>query len=166
LDLEPPGRLWIRIGGLAESLPKRVERLRGLIGGDGTLVDVSDDEETGLWEDVREFAWVPEDYGLVKVPLAPTQIRQSEQLLASCEPMVPRRYSVGGNVLWLAWPKELPTSRLEETLAALDRSALALSGRWPDPRLGSHADGVFADRLLRALDPKGRFCRRSEPATS
>jgi glycolate oxidase FAD binding subunit len=166
LDLEPPARLWIRIGGLAESLPKRVERLRKTLGGDGTLVDIPDDEEIGLWEDVREFAWVPEDHGLVKIPLTPAQIPQSEQLLASCEPVVSRRYSVGGNVLWLAWSKELPPSRLEEILAELDRPALALSGRWPDPRLGKRADGVFADRLLRVLDPKGRFGHRSEPAVS
>ena len=166
LDLEPPARLWIRIGGLTESLSKRIERLRGTLAGVGTLVDIPDDQEAGLWDDVREFAWMPEGHGLVKVPLAPAQIPQSEQLLESCEPVVPRRYSVGGNVLWLAWPNVLPPSRLEEILAALDRPALALTGRWPDPRLGCQTDGVFADRLLRVLDPEGRFRRRSEPAAS
>jgi len=166
LDLEPPARLWVRIGGLAESLPKRVERLRGLLGDGGALLDVPDAEETDLWENVREFTWVPGDHGLVKVPLTPAQIPQAEESLESCERAVPRRYCVGGNVLWLAWPKELSPSRLEETLAALDRPALALSGDWSDPRLGRHADGTFADRLLRVLDPEGRFCRRTEPAES
>jgi hypothetical protein len=108
---------------------------------------------------------VPEDHGLVKVPLVPTQIPDAEPLLASSEPPIPRRYSVGGNVLWLAWPKALPASRLDDALMALDRPALALSDEWPDPRLGKTADGAFADRLLRALDPEGRFCPRSEPAT-
>jgi len=166
LDLEPPSRLWIRMGGLAESLPKRVERLRGLIGGSGTIVDVPDDAETALWKDARDLAWLPENHGLVKLPLVPSQIPEAEESLASCESPVPRRYSVGGNVLWLAWPQELPPSRLDEILAALDRPALALSGNWPNPLLGSHPENAFADRLLRVFDPKGRFRQRAEPAVN
>lgn len=166
VDLEPPARVWVRLGGIAESLPKRVERLRGLLGDSGTLMDIPDDDEASVWDDVREFAWVPEDRGIVKVPIVPGQIPQAEELLQSCEQAVPRRYSVGGNVLWLAWPDELPPSRLEEALTSLARPALALTGRWADPRLGGQADGVFADRLLRVLDPKGRFCRQTKPADS
>lgn len=164
LDLEPPSRLWIRMSGLAESLPKRVERLRGLIGDEGEIVDVPDEKEIVFWEDARNLAWMPENHGLVKVPLVPSQVPEAEALLASCGSPVPRRYSVGGNVAWLAWPQELPPSRLDEILAALDRPGLALTGDWPDPLLGKHPENAFADRLLRVFDPEGKFGHGAEPA--
>jgi glycolate oxidase FAD binding subunit len=166
LDLEPPSRLWIRMGGLAESVPKRLERLHGLIGDNGEISDVVDEKEMILWKDARNLAWLPKDHGLVEVPLVPSQIPQAEELLAACESPVPRRYSVGGNVVWLAWPQELPPSRLDEVLAALDRPALALSGHWPDPLLGRHPENAFADRLLRVFDPKDKFSYRAEPAVN
>ncbi len=166
LDLEPPSRLWIRMGGLAESLPKRVERLRRLIGDRGEIVDVPEDKEAALWEGSRNFTWLPEDHGLVKVPLVPSQLPEVKESLASCESAVPRRYSVGGNVAWLAWPRELPPSRLGELLAALGRPALALTDDWPDPLLGRHPANAFADRLLRVFDPKGKFSYRAEPAAN
>jgi len=154
------------MGGLAESLPKRVERLRGLIGDNGEIVDVPDEKEAVLWKDARNLAWLPEDHGLVKVPLVPSQVPLAEELLASCDSPVPRRCSVGGNVVWLAWPQESPPSRLDEILAALDRPALALTGNWPSPLLGKHPDNAFADRLLRVFDPKGKFSQRAEPAVN
>ncbi len=166
LELKPPSRLWIRMGGLAASLPKRVERLRGLIGSDGDTVDVPDDEEAALWEDFRDFAWLAASHGLVKVPLVRSQVAQAEELLASCESPVLRRYSVGGNVVWLGWPQELPSSKLEEILAAIERPGLALSGNWPTPLLGSHPENPFANRLLRVFDPNGRFGLRAEPAVN
>ena len=159
LDLEPPSRLWIRMGGLVESLPKRVERLRGLIGSDVDTMDVSGEKEAALWEDARDVTWLPDNHGLVKVPIVPSQIPDTEESLASCELSVPRRYSVGGNVVWLAWPKDLPASGLNGILARLDRPALALSGDWPNPLLGKHPENAFADRLLRVFDPKRKFTK-------
>lgn len=166
LDLEPPSRLWIRMGGLAESLPKRVERLRGVIGDSGETVDVPEDVEAAQWENVRNFASMPENHGLVKVPLVPSQIPELEKSLASYESPVPRRYGVGGNVAWLAWPQELPPSRLGEILRALGRPAVALSGDWPAPLLGNHPSNAFADRLLQVFDPKGKFSYPTEPVVN
>lgn len=166
LELEPPNRLWIRLGGLVESLAKRVERLRGLIGNDGRTTHVPDDTEAALWEDARDLTWLPENHGLVKIPLVPSQIPDAEGSLTSCELSVPRRYSVGGNVVWLAWPQELPPSRLDKILATLDRPAIALTGSWSDPLLGKHPQNAFACRLLRVFDPKGKFGHRAESAMS
>lgn len=107
----------------------------------------------------REFAWVPREHSLIKVPLSPHQIPAMEQHLASLDAPVVRRYSVGGNVAWLAWPTSLPASHLEAILRTLDQSAIALTGTWPDPRLGKRAGGFFAERLLDVFDPERKFQR-------
>jgi hypothetical protein len=140
-----------------------LERLQQTLAADGKLAELAEDHDTTIWEDAREFAWVPDGHGLVRIPIVSTRIPQLDALIASCEPTVPRRYSVGGNVAWLAWPQELPPSRLEEILGDIGRPAVALTGRWPDPMLGGQTGGVFAVRLLRVFDPHGRFRRPAEP---
>jgi glycolate oxidase FAD binding subunit len=167
LDLEPPARLWLRLAGTAEALPRRLEQVQQFIGQPGEVLRGAADEDT--WEGAREFRWLPAEHDLIKLPLTPAQIPGLEQALLTLEParahdqpaLVPRRYSVGGHLAWLAWPQSLAAQKLEDLTAALGRAALALTGNWSNPLLGVRHGGEFSRRLLSVLDPSGKF--RSHP---
>jgi glycolate oxidase FAD binding subunit len=155
LDLLPSAggdyTLLVRLGGLAQALPRRAERLAALLDGAGQLAG-ADDAET--WRTARELAWVPAGWTLVKVPLTPKRIPALEARLAGTG--VQRRYSVGGNVGWLAAPEP---SALEAALAAQGLPGLVVLGAPGRPLLGPQPGESFGRRVRSAMDPKGRFSR-------
>ena len=169
LDLEPPSRLTLRVGGTAAALPKRLERLQTFIGSEGEVSTGEADE--ALWRAARGFAWLPSDHSLAKAPLSPNKLRalehelsklehelsKLEHELSKLETPLPRHYSVGGNVLWLGWPTELGEDRLETLLNDLELSALALTGAWRTPLLGRQTGQAFAARISSVLDPETKF---------
>jgi glycolate oxidase FAD binding subunit len=153
LDLEPPARLWLRLAGLSEAMPARLERLEGILERSGERLE--GEEEGAHWREVRDFAWVAEDAAIVKVALVPRRVPDLE---AKLEPLgVKRRYGAGANVAWLAWPDERPAQELDELLRALGLAGVFLTGSPPTPMVGAHAGGAFAQRVKAALDPCGRF---------
>lgn len=152
LDLEPVAdgmALWVRIGGMAEALPPRLDRLQSLLGGEVW----QGDEEAAFWDDAREFRWAPAEWALVKVPLTPKRVPALEERLASLENR--RRYSVGGNVLWLATPE--PLDRVGMLLQELGLAGLVIRGAAETPFIGYRKGQAFARRVKQALDPHGRF---------
>ena len=82
-----------------------------------------------------------------------------EQALTALPALVPRRYSVGGNVAWVAWPAQLPANRLEAILVASGLCAVPVTGQWHSSLLGKRGGQSFASRLLRAFDPQQKFQR-------
>ena len=152
LDFEPSGRLLVRIGGTADALRERLERIQALIGREGEVLEGDTDE--AVWREAREFAWVPEGHGLVKVPLNPQRVGELERALESYD--APRRYSVGGNVLWLAWPEGAGARELRTLLSSLNLPALALTGTWERPLLGVKKN-AFMERIVSVLDPEGKY---------
>ena len=150
LDFEPSGRLFVRIGGTAAVLGERLGRIQALIGREGEIL--KDDADEAVWREAREFAWVSRCHNLVKVPLNPQRVEELERALEPYD--APRRYSVGGNVLWLAWPEA--AGELERLLSSLNLSALALTGTWETPLLGVKKN-AFMERILSVLDPEGKF---------
>jgi glycolate oxidase FAD binding subunit len=153
LDLQPPGVVWVRIGGLPESLDSRIERLLEFMG--QTARVARGDEEAALWETAREFSWAPTGSSLVKVSLTPGRVAALEARLAGTA--VARRYSAGGNVAWIAWPGDL--SDLGAILTSLELGGLCFVGPVGHSRLGVWTGEAFAERVKRALDPAGRFGR-------
>jgi len=152
LDLGPTPQgatLWVRIGGLANALPARLDRARSLIGGE---VVNGADEET-LWRKVRELEWVPSGWSLVKVPLTPGRIAALEQRLSG-QPSL-RRYSSGGQVGWVALPESPQV--LDGWLTSEGLSGLAILGAPGHPRLGARRGEPLARRVKDALDPVKRF---------
>lgn len=153
LDLTPAGRLWVRLGGLAGSLPGRAQTLIRFLGRGQLLEDEAD-----LWRAGREFSWRPAATSLVKVALTP-------QLLLAFDgdlPEIMRRYSVAGNVAWLAWAGPLPDLHALLVRHGLSGQVLvgpagttALLGRPPDP--------IFWSRVKQALDPAGKLGDLVEP---
>ncbi|MDR7448607.1 MAG: FAD-binding protein [Armatimonadota bacterium] len=171
VDLEPPGRLWLRLGGNASALGARIDRLRAFLGGG----EVVPREEERLWDEAREFTWAPPDAALVKVPLTPLRIPPLEAALerqaahpaagnhptgaAGTSPAAAptRRYSAGGQVAWVAWPQDLET--LHDLLAGLGLRGLVIRAPRPPARLllGAPLEQAFLRRVKAALDPHGRF---------
>ena len=150
VDLEPPGRLLVRVGGRNESVGARLDRVRELV---GQGVDVQGQEEHDLWDGVREFDWVPADWSLMKVPMTTSRIADLEENLKSIPYRT--RYCAGGSLAWLAWSG--PLDPLDSALAHLGLTGLVLRGNGDIARPGRRQDRVFSERIRNALDPDGRF---------
>jgi glycolate oxidase FAD binding subunit len=170
LDLEPENEsksgnkqswtLWVRLGGLAGALPARIERMREFLlapkGGAAVTEVIETSADGALWQRVKELAWVPSGWALVKVPLTPKRLPILETQLAKVEAQ--RRYSAGGNLAWLAWPGgENWPNKLDTLLTSLDLSGLVLFGPPGVTRLGVNPGAPLARRVKQALDPGGRF---------
>lgn len=151
VDLTPGDRgatLWVRLAGLADALPARLKRLHALLG-DGIPLDAA--EEALFWRTARELAWVPNGWSLVKVPLTPKKIVALDQSLM---PNAIRRYSVAGQVAWIATPDP---AGLDDILTRNGLSGLVLIGPPGKVRLGVHPGEPFERRVKQALDPLNRF---------
>ena len=150
VDLEPPGRLWIRLGSSSGVLSQRLDRLRSLLG-EGQ--DRTGEQESSLWQGVADFDWSPAGSHLVKIPLTEGLIPPLEEHLSQASNR--RRYCAAGNLLWLSWSD--PLERLDEVLKSLSVSGLVLDGPTRTPFVGSYEDSPLGQRVKRALDPEGRF---------
>jgi glycolate oxidase FAD binding subunit len=151
VDFAAPSTLWIRIGGFASALPQRVASLRSALGGPSDVLDDVEDER--VWSEAREFAWMPRETTLVRVPLPLSRIPALDAVVAGGG--AARRYAVGGNVALLAWPGDV--SVLDSALGVLGLTGQVLIGRPGRPFIGNTAPNEIAERVRRVLDPDGRF---------
>jgi glycolate oxidase FAD binding subunit len=149
LELLPPSRLLLRVGGLQEAIGKRLEHIQQFLGKEGERL-----EDEATWKEAREFSWLPSEQSLIKIPLSPTKVAVIEKVL---EPMnLAKRYSVGGNVLYVAWAN----SEKEQVGRVLNQhglSGLAITGSWANPLLGEQVGQGFTKRILSVLDPQEKF---------
>jgi glycolate oxidase FAD binding subunit len=147
-------RLFIRLGGLERAMPARLDRLRELVGQTSGVVEaLRGPEESDLWEHAREMAWVPAGWALVKIPLTPRRIPILEETLAGLQTV--RRFSAGGQLLWLSTPEPLPA--LHQRLGERGFSGLVVFGPPGMTRLGARTGASFERRVKMALDPAARF---------
>ena len=154
LDLDAEGAVTARIGGDAELIGARAERLAGLLEPGGEPLA----DEAGHWERARRFEWVGAGERLVVVPLAPRQVPALDGELG--REGLSRRYGLAANVAWIGWPRERTVAELSATLAAHRLGGLALTGPpLEQPLLGiaAGAGGAFGRRVAAALDPAGVF---------
>ena len=155
VDLEPSSTgagLWVRIGGREDQLEPRMRRLQGLLG-DGEIL--LGNAEQSYWQGISEFQWVGNGETLVKTPLTAVQIVAFDRKLADLD--VRRRYSVAGNVAWVALPKDGQVAPLDEALKTLGLAGLAIRGAVSGPLLGVRTSEPFYRRVKQTLDPDGRF---------
>lgn len=147
--------LLVRLAGLPEALPDRLNRVRALLGGGEPVAEA---DEPGLWDDMREFAWVPEEWVLVKIPLTPRRIGALEDDFRSLPHFgsLLRRYGAGGQVAWAALPP-VDIAALDGTLMELGLPGLVVLGQADRPRIGRREGEEFARRVKLAMDPAGRF---------
>ncbi len=163
--------LWVRIGGLSATLEQRVLALQALVSGGENAPRRIDAllgrDEDDLWQRARAMAWLPEGLGLARVPLTPRRIAAVEEVFCAVEGAA-RRYSVGGNLLWLGWREEeaaAGSTNLNDLLLRLDLRGIQLVGQaqgdWPNdgngPFLGKPLPNPFLRRIAASLDPAGKF---------
>jgi glycolate oxidase FAD binding subunit len=149
LEFLPPGRLVVRLGGLKEALAKRTEGLEQFLNKDAEVLD-----DTATWQEAREFSWLPDEHSLIKIPLSPSKVQAIEKALEPFNPT--RRYSVGGNVLYVAWANS-EKEGLNKFLNQHTLSGLAITGSWANPLLGKQTGQAFTKRIISVLDPQGKF---------
>lgn len=152
LDLLPQGNgtveLHARIGGPAGVLVARLDRLRALIGNGDSIM-----EDLPLWHDARNFAWVADKHLLVKVATTPQTVATLDAALRAAN--AHRRYAVGGNLAWIAWPDSVESCH--NLLTQQQSHGLVLRGDSPRALIGTPLQASFLDRVRSALDPSRRF---------
>jgi glycolate oxidase FAD binding subunit len=158
LDLVPDkerATLLARLGGPPETFPKRTARLEDLLASPATpdCRVLEGAAEASLWQAARECDWLPTGQALVKIPLTPGRVAALDARLG--EAGATRRYSVGANLAWVAWPGTLEA--LEALLSEQQLAGLVVLGPPGKPRLGMHTGEAFARRVKQALDPAGKF---------
>jgi glycolate oxidase FAD binding subunit len=150
LDLEPPGRLLIRLGGRATALEPRLERLRRALA--LPAEKVLGEREPELWD---PHAFLPPETAIVRVALSPRRAATLDPALDAAG--VARRYSSCAALGWVAWPHDHPLERLEEMLRDAHAAGVRLTGAPGPVLLGEMGGGAFAERVRQGLDPDGRF---------
>jgi glycolate oxidase FAD binding subunit len=151
LDFAPEGtglKFWVRLAGLADGLPARADRVRGLLGGGEVL---HGDVEDKLWQTIRAFDNVSNELTLVKVPITPNWISEVEAQLNHMQ----RHYSAGGNVVWLK--SQAPAPALHETLCSLGLPGLVVFGQTDQIRIGARNGQALEARVKQVFDPQGIF---------
>ena len=141
--------VWVRLGRFAAALDERMTALQQQVGGGEILTG---DADATFWQQANAFDWLAADAALVKVPVTPGRVAGLEKDLPVA---ASRRYSVGGNLLWLGWDK--PVAELDNLLASHELSGLILRGASDSPWLGKQPGGPFLARVKTALDPDGKF---------
>ena len=156
LDLAPPARVSVRIGGAPEALDGRLARIDGLLGGATERLDGAAEHEA--WAGARELSWAPPGATVAKVAMRRGRVAALEGALERSG--ATRRYSAGGNLGWIAWPGSGAPQALDAALREADAPGVLLGGP-PAPSgpllLGPSQGGEFAVRAHRALDPDGAF---------
>ncbi len=146
LDLVPPGRLLIRLGGSPPELEARLERLRRTLGLPAEKALGAGD--AALWD-----GKLAAGASIVRVATSPRGVAKLDPGLDG----VPRRYSSGAAAAWIAWPPDRPLDHLDALLRDAGAGAVRLTGPPGPVLLGATGGGAFADRVRRGLDPHGRF---------
>jgi glycolate oxidase FAD binding subunit len=154
IELEPKGPVtlgWVRLRGLPTSLAARAEKVRRVAGG-GQILD-GDCLPTIPFQPV---AWRDYSRGFVaKIVVTPARLVEIDRALSNLIPGAYRRYSGGGNQLWLA-ANAVPTL-IGDQLQVLGLEGLIVQGTTDVVRLGVRHGTEFERRIKRALDPEQRF---------
>ncbi len=153
LDLVPAGLLYIRMGGFADSFPKRLQRLRELLQQEGRLLH--ENEEAQYWQEAREFSWSPPEGFLIKIPMTLSRMVKFDQAMESAG--LERRYSAGACLAWVGGKDCQGLEAIDAKLGDLDLSGLVLRGEVDYPVLGTFSGFGFLQRIKKALDPENRF---------
>jgi len=136
--------LAIRIGGIASAIPNRLTRLQQVV---SAFLILKDHEDDSFWQAASNFDWVPDSGLLLKLPITPKMIPELERQWKGNS--IHRRYSVGGNVAWIA---------TESNAEGLDRFAGAQAYLGQPNKISDHGKpGPFGQAIKRALDPELKF---------
>lgn len=154
VELEPPGRLWVRVAGRSDGIEPRLQEIASFVTHETHVLTATEQDE--LWQRIREFAWLEEGW-LVKVPIVPSRLTELDAKLADSN--VRAWYGVGGNLAWLNLRDcdSATVGHIHHVLYELSLSGLLVMGKHDQGILGRSINNAFATRLKQAMDPEGRF---------
>jgi glycolate oxidase FAD binding subunit len=146
-------KIALRIGGLSSAIPSRIGRLRQQL---PVAKVIEGQEEAPYWDQVKSFDWAhcTGERSVLKVPITPSQIGEMERCLEPFD--VNRRYSVAGNVVWIA----IEPSRRDLLLVKLNSAPHA---KWNvqtflgDASAPQETSSAFGRLIRSSLDPHGKF---------
>ena len=148
----------VRIGGLSEAIDARCRRVQDIVGNCPMQI-LRREEDAAFWSDVREFRWVPAEHSLLKLPVSPAEMPDVDAALTATEITIPHRCSVGGNLVWIAWPDSLGQAEFDRVFQSAHHRRLALTGHWKQPARSDLQGAALAERLQTVFDPARKFCR-------
>ncbi|MFT5193019.1 MAG: glycolate oxidase FAD binding subunit [Cellvibrionaceae bacterium] len=147
----PMTKGWIRLGGLPESLPGRIERLSAWLSTNTTAKDIEEKKgEAEHWAAINGIDWAASGANLVKVPVAPKKLRGLDQV----DVITAAHYFAAGNVA-LVTADDL--AGLDSALTELGLNGQLLRGSADSPFLGNRSWLALAQRVKNALDPQNKF---------
>ena len=150
LDFAPAAGGWsllARLAGSSATLPPRVERFSQTIRQESSPSDINELEETAtLWDPLAGLTGGT----TIKVLLSPRQIPDFDRSLGETQ----RRYSIGGNLAWLATDD---VGSLDASLRRLGLRGLCLLGAVESPLIGAPLENELAARVKSVLDPHGKL---------
>lgn len=153
LDIEWHNSDWsllMRFAGTADALPARVDRLSDVLHKHTNPHDVTA-EDDAIWQRINGFSWAMEKRHVVKVPIAPRLIPALDAPFGDAL----RRYSVGGNIAWIATDD---LAALNTLLSEHNLTGLHILG---EPQgsaiMGKPLEAIFADKVRDVLDPERKF---------
>lgn len=155
VDLQPPGVLWVRLGGRPTAIRRSAQRAIDIAGCPATLLNADDPAEPAIWRPLIDWTWPGDDSLLVRVAVSPHQVTALDAELRAVD--VQRRYSVAGNVAWIAWPTGRLVAELNTMLKQHRLAGTVLRGPCPATWIGERKSAGFLQRIRRALDPEERF---------
>ncbi|MED5585020.1 MAG: FAD-binding protein [Verrucomicrobiota bacterium] len=151
IDIVPPGRLEIRIGGnekANESTAGLIEKCAGF-----PASRITGQMESETWDKLRDFKWAQEEF-LIKVALNPSLLCELDNILEKIE--ASRHYSAAGNVAYISTERN-NLLFIDDTLKKMKLSGVALRGDLEYPRLGWHPARKAETKIQSAMDREGKF---------
>jgi glycolate oxidase FAD binding subunit len=146
LDLIPPETLQIRLGGQADAIGERIDRLKRFLDRKAVII-------TGINPDFGRESAKDSDHLWVKVAVRPSMIARYQKVISKAGGIC--RYFFGGATAWMEWPgscESLDSILVEHSLTGILFRGLGA------PHLIGHFPGLnFYERIKAVLDPDGRF---------
>ncbi len=149
IDLVPASKmgdeyeLAIRIGGIATAVPSRMTRLQQRFARFRVLTDREDEL---YWLNASNFEWAS-GTSILKLPITPKEVLELDH--AFNKEQILRRYSVGGNVVWIAIQEDDDWLEKHST-AQIFLGRARKNGEPDDP-------GPFGLAIKRAIDPQMKW---------
>ncbi|MCP4849038.1 MAG: FAD-binding protein, partial [Verrucomicrobiaceae bacterium] len=151
IDITPPGRLNIRIGGNHEAN----EITAGLV---EKFIDLpahrfTGEEENSIWHNLRDITWAKGNL-LLKIALVPSKVHELDRALEDLGAL--RHYSAAGNVAFVDTDRE-HLQAIDAKLKTMKLSGIVLRGEIANPRLGWQASRKAETIIQSTMDREGKF---------
>jgi|694.fasta_scaffold48971_3 glycolate oxidase FAD binding subunit len=152
-DVEPCGRMWIRMAGSESTTAQLATRLKTVLSG-VRCEESFGTQEQQWWQDASHCRWSESSNGLVRVALTSEWVMKFDSLIS--QHGCPRRYSAAFNTAWVSLPSPELFDSIDKSLKELGLKGLVVRG--PERKiLGLNKERSFASRIQKSIDPTGVF---------